>query len=394
MGVTDGWVFKRKSEQQAVNPFSPTFGTAPPYLAGRSDTLERISEAVETGPHHPDYTILIMGPRGSGKTALLNALEQEAEQASWVTISASASTPDLCASLTQSALTHLSQVAKRKRKITSVGAAGLTATWDTAEPSGVPNLRAVLTSLVSILDTKRRGVLVTVDEFQAAEAIEARELAATVQHVTRRERHPLLFVGAALTGIDDSLLSDPGMTFFQRCARAHLHPLSDQDASEALRRPIHDHGSSIAEADLRTAVAAASGYPYMVQLIGYHSWEASDSPMSGLTGVDVEQGITRAEAALVDQVVKPVWVSLSDQDKRFLMAMAQDEDVSRISDIADRIQRSNDFARSYRGRLVRADVIVPAGRGLVRFRHRTLHDWLRSDDPPPIPGDTTSIQPA
>ncbi len=331
--------------------------------------------------------MLILGTRGSGKTALLNALEHEAERASWVTISTSASTPGLCSRITRAALTLADQIVKRKPKLTTVKAAGFTATWDTSKPSEIPDLRTALTSLASKLDTKRIGVLVTVDEFQAAETGEARELAATVQHVTRREQHPLLFVSAALPDIEDSLLADPGMTFFQRCARAHLNPLSDQDASEALLRPICDRGSSIAEADLRAAVAATSGYPYMVQLIGYYSWEASNSPMSGLARADVEDGIARAEVALIDQVVKPTWVSLSNQDKRFLKAMAQDEDVSRVSDIAERIQRSNDFARSYRARLIKAEIIVPAARGLVRFRHRILGDWLRSDDSPSIPSD-------
>lgn len=46
------------------NPFSPSFGTSPPVLAGRDDILDMFVEAVETGPAHPacqlaDYAFLL-----------------------------------------------------------------------------------------------------------------------------------------------------------------------------------------------------------------------------------------------------------------------------------------------------------------------------------------------
>ena len=63
------------------NPFSPSFGTTPPLLAGRDEVIERFDEAIDTGPTHPDYTLLITGDRGTGKTALLNVLEAEGRRA-------------------------------------------------------------------------------------------------------------------------------------------------------------------------------------------------------------------------------------------------------------------------------------------------------------------------
>lgn len=66
-------------------------------------------------------------------------------------------------------------------------------------------------------------------------------------------------------------------------------------------------------------------------------------------------------------------------DKRFLIAMAPDDGPSRVREVATRINRSNDYARSYRGRLVRSGLVVPAGRGYLEFAHRSLRDWLRTD---------------
>lgn len=107
--MTEPWVSRRVVDKKSTNPFSPTFGTAPPLLVGRDDTVRRVTTAVEVGPQHPDYTILITGPRGSGKTALLNAIESEAERASWPAISVSASTLGLCERITRSAIGILSQ---------------------------------------------------------------------------------------------------------------------------------------------------------------------------------------------------------------------------------------------------------------------------------------------
>ncbi len=69
------------------NPFTPAFGTSPPVLAGRDDILADWDNALETGPHHPDYTLLLLGMRGAGKTAMLNALEELARNQGWITIS-------------------------------------------------------------------------------------------------------------------------------------------------------------------------------------------------------------------------------------------------------------------------------------------------------------------
>ncbi len=46
-----------------TNPFSPSFGTAPPVLAGRDHILEEVDAALDVGPSHPSYTLLLTGAR-------------------------------------------------------------------------------------------------------------------------------------------------------------------------------------------------------------------------------------------------------------------------------------------------------------------------------------------
>lgn len=97
--------------------------------------------------------------------------------------------------------------------------------------------------------------------------------------------------------------------------------------------------------------------------------ERSEAPIS-LT--DVRAGILEAEQTMVDQIAGPVWNRLSPMDKRFLVAMLADPDDSALADVAARLGRSLQYARSYRRRLTAAGALSPAAKGRVRFRHNAL----------------------
>lgn len=68
------------------NPFKPSFGVSPPVLAGRGDLLDSFEDAFDAGPGHPDYTALLVGVRGAGKTVALNAIQQQAHSRDWFVI--------------------------------------------------------------------------------------------------------------------------------------------------------------------------------------------------------------------------------------------------------------------------------------------------------------------
>lgn len=66
------------------NPFTPSFGIIPPYMAGREDLIEELSNAFSNGLGDPNLSTIVSGPRGSGKTALLSFVAEEAASQGWI----------------------------------------------------------------------------------------------------------------------------------------------------------------------------------------------------------------------------------------------------------------------------------------------------------------------
>ena len=367
----------------ARNPFLPTFGTSPPLLAGREREVARFARAFSEGPRHPDFTLLITGPRGSGKTVLLNEAEDLAHVHGWRVISVSAPVSRLAQRIISAGFRLMQEDEDKSpaRRISGVQALGVGVSWQEETGSDYMvqhDLRDVLTRLVERLDGNGAGLLLTVDELQGLHLPDTRELAIAVQHITRRELLPMAFVGAALPEIESIILNDRGMTFLQRCARVPLQPLDPADTKIALLQPIRDAGREVVEEALEAMVKASAGHPFTIQLLGYYSWQAAFEDR-GAVRIEVEhvrEAIREADLVELEQIVKPVWSGLSAMDRSFLAAMALDSDTSTIGKLAYRMDRSANYAQHYRRRLIAAGLIEPAGRGKVRFVHRATRDWL------------------
>lgn len=366
----------------ADNPFSPTFGVSPPVLAGRDDILDDVDDAFATGPTHPDYTTLFVGVRGAGKTVMLNAVEDLARARGWLTLSENASPGGFLARLTRTAAGLLSDIdsANSPRRIKGVTAGGFGVEFDLAPETEVAgDLRAVLRALGDALAENGTGLIITIDELQSGDLDEVREFGSVLQHVTRREQRPVAFAGAALPQIEDTLLSDDAATFLQRCSRYDIDRLEPLATTTAIVEPITQRGAAIDAAAVEEAVAATSGYAFMVQLVGFHSWKAAANPAAGITPQEVAVGIAEAERRIGRLVLSPTWRSLSEVDQRFLVAMARDDGESRLTDIAARLDVDIKYAGVYRHRLINAGMIAATGKGRIDFAHHATRDWLRNE---------------
>lgn len=370
------------------NPFTPGFGSSPPILAGRDDLAALLGEALDSHAGHPARASLYLGARGTGKTVMLNVAEDQARQRGWQVISEDASgglIERLLRTDIPQALEHVAPAADQhhlQALTTPIG--GIE--WRTTEGSYgfTHNIRTMLTLLVDQCEQHGTGVMITVDELHArtVRLDELDEFGNVAQHLIREGRALAVAVAGLPAPTHDRLLADDArrpITFFRRADRHHLDEVSLTATEEALRIPIVERGRDIDDNALLEAATATSGYPFMIQLVGFHIWRQAGTS----TQIDLDtarRGIDAAAHRIGQLVHGPALSDVSDVDRQFLIAMAYDDGHSKIADIASRLGVDGNYANKYRSRLLRADMIVGAGRGRVDFTLPYFREYLRTTE--------------
>lgn len=369
-----------------MNPFHPSFGAPPPKLVGRESVLVDYRRVFGDAPGHPGQATVVVGPRGAGKTVLLSEMEGAAKANGWLVASETA-VPGLLGRLIHHRIPKLLEsvdVDAVQKRLKSLGWAGASAGWETrerwpaSEAFATPDVRGVIEIVTDVLGEYGTGLLITVDEFHAAERNELAELTAAIQHGFR-ERRLIAFAAAGLPeAVDESLLDDEVLTFIRRAERVDLEQLTDEDVMSGIRDPIEDAGREITAGALDQAVEATAGYAFMIQLVGYHMFDVHDRPTIGVD--DAALGIPRAQERLgrlvLASALKPV-VKNRPRQFEYLMAMTIDDGPSSTSTIAKRMGLSVDHAGQFRGALIDEQLIHKTKQGFVDFSLPFLREYLR-----------------
>jgi hypothetical protein len=367
-----------------ANPFTASFGVSPPLLVGRDAVLEEFAEALEDGPGAAGRATLYTGARGSGKTVMLNAVEDRARERGWLVISETAA-PGFIERITGQHLPRLLRafdpqtVGHRLKSVTAplnVGAVS----WETIERHVAEvGLRNQLELLTDLLRRGQTGVLITLDEIHHNPIGELRELATTIQH-TFREGREVAFVGAGLASSVSDVVSDAVLTFLRRADRHSLGPVARSDVEQGFRTPIEAAGRTVGEEALAVMVEGADGYPFMLQLVGAQTWRLHPK-QDEITVDDAVEGVARARRRLGTLVHEPALADTTDTGRAFLHAMAQDDGPSKMADIRTRLGVSDNYASQYRLRLIAAELIEPVRHGYVNFTLPYLGEYLREHRP-------------
>jgi len=269
------------------NPFNPGSGTPPPYLAGREteqrlllDALRKLDKAT------PQTNIVMYGPRGNGKTVLLNWFEKECDKADVVAIKTTPSTGLKSAD----ALAELLLPRDWLPKEFSVGLQGvLSAGWTRPDTNAYGKLDD---HLIEACRKTPRALLL--DEAHTLDADVCQSLLNTCQMVSNTA--PFLLVMAGTPGLTSFLMS-AGATFVERSKMLGIGRLSERAAAEAIGVPLRRDGISIEEDTLDKVVEDAQRYPYFLQLWGEGLWEtAAEQKVTVLTGAQAEKVLPDIEA--------------------------------------------------------------------------------------------------
>ncbi len=368
---------------QPRSPFRPSFGTSPPVVSGRDAILAELGDALDAGPGAAGRAALLTGNRGIGKTVILNEAEVLARERGWLVISETA-TAGLLDRLTSDGLPELADLLRQapssRRRVRAFslpsGLGGLE--FDLPAETGPGGLRRQLNTLTDVLDDQGTGILVTLDEVHARDGrADVAQLCAVVQHAFREER-PVAFAAAGLPAAVQDLLASDVSTFLRRARRFVLDPLTPVAAEEALRVPIVRAGRHVAEAEVATMALATHGYPYLVQVIGDQVWR-HDPAAPTITAEHVRAGVAAAVREAGFALHEPAMNDLSEGDRAFVKAMAEDDTgESSIADVERRMGRDHGYVSRYRARLIVAGLVEPSRRGYLRFTIPYLREFLQS----------------
>ena len=243
-------------------PFRPGPGRLPPHLAGREEeqAFFRSRLAQLDRGEAPPSEIILYGPRGNGKTALLAWTEEVAAPS--YSVDVIRLTPSKIGTGLQLAERLLPKHWWKGIKPDTIALRGLT--WRPGADAPPPEADRVLAVRAS-----KRGLLLLLDEAHTLDPRVGKELLNAAQEVGREA--PFLLV---LAGTPDlrTHLGTMGVSFWNRGRKLRIGRLDESAAADAIRLPLEAEEVPIDDDALARIVRESEGYPYFLQLWGAAVW--------------------------------------------------------------------------------------------------------------------------
>jgi len=230
-----------------------------------------------------------------------------------------------------------------------------------------------MTKYMEVLADYKIGILLTVDEIDAKQP-EMVELVADFQHFVREKREAALIM-AGLPGKTLQMFQEDSISFVRRAFQHNLGLINIPDVKIAIQKTVESAGRKIEKNALEAAAAYSEGFPFLIQLVGYHAWRHAEERKI-IRLIDVERGIDSSEEYMDRMILDTTIRELSDGDRAFLLAMLPDGSESRMTDITQRMGISTNLAGQYRLRLIKQGVLEEYGRGKVQFAMPLLKTYL------------------
>ena len=263
-------------------PFRPGPGGLPPYLAGRAPeqallraVLGDLSDGIPSSRE-----IVLHGPRGNGKTALLAWLQREA--AAYAQVDVIRLTP---ASIpTEAELVERLLPASGLRRFTPDEVSVHGVIWRPGH-GAPPSVEAALAARA-----RKRPLILLLDEAHTLDAGIGYALLNASQLVERDL--PFLLVLAGTPGLR-SHLSSMNASFWNRAERRAIGRLN-AEAAAAIREPLRKERIAVDEHVIDHVVRESHGYPFFLQVWGQALWRRVATEAT----LETSSRITRAEAAV------------------------------------------------------------------------------------------------
>ena len=319
--------FNKKTKPH-YNPFTPNFGVTPEHQVGHEQLLDELTKGLDRGPRDEGYTPFIVGPRGSGKTIVLSAIEDLAYEQGWIVLSIEASKSNLPYNINEAINQAHKSVGRSAKKTVRTGARvkigpvqwHREAIQEVATEEGT---RTKLRTLAEHAEANGFGVLLTVDEVHSGQRDETKDLMLDIQSITKKSELPLALVAAGLPKAKKTILADDNITFLQRCDRFEMPLLSKQDIHAGLIETIHSANGTISDDALSMLVAACTPLPFHMQLLGSHAWKIAHAPSKQICSEAAMRAIKSSCQDMYERVFLPSWSDLNESEQTYMRVLSK-----------------------------------------------------------------------
>lgn len=378
------------------NPFAPGAGSQPPELAGRDSIIADADIAIQRILRgRMEKSQILLGLRGTGKTVLLNKIEQIAINhhhiTSFVEAPEDRSLQVLLYPKMHQVLRRLSRVEAAKElthkalgALRSFASVFKISTGDVSisvdAELGKADSGVLEYDLIDVFETiglaaQKAGVAWTllIDEVQYLSVDELSALIVAI-HRMNQKALPVLFFGAGLPQIAG--ISGEAKSYAERLFNfPDIGALTVEAAKNAIQFPIQAEGEDITPEALNQIVTLTKGYPYYLQEWGYNAWNVTESSPININ--DLDSASKAALKRLDDGFFRVRFDRLTPKEREYVLAMADlGEGPYRSSDIADALGVKPETLGPRRAKIIHKGMIYSPSYGDIDFTVPMFDDYL------------------
>jgi len=379
-----------------LNPFSPGAGSRPPELAGRENIINEAKIAIgRVIAGRSSQSQILLGLRGTGKTVLLNEIENMAENQNYLTSFVEA--PDnkrlveilypmmrqvlrklsgienakILANQALAGLRNFASVFKVSIGDVEIGIEGSEGVADSG------NLEIDLTEIFGLIgkaaQAAGKGWALLIDEVQYLKNDELAAIIVSVHRISQKGL-PVIVFGAGLPQI--AKLSGDAKSYSERLFNyPKIDALPNEAAAAAIRNPLKDAGVEIEELALQEIIKKTGGYPFFLQEWGHHSWNVSKG--SPITLCDVESATELALTRLDDGFFKVRMDRLTGAEVEYVQAMAKlGRGPYKSTEVASVLHRDPSALGPRRASIISKGMIYSPSYGEIDFTVPLFDDFL------------------
>lgn len=378
----------------ASNPYTPGAGTPPPELAGRESILKQAENAINrTKKGRAAKSFVMLGLRGVGKTVLLNRFDQMAEMAGCQTAVFEAerdrTLPELLTQPLHRLLLRLDRLKRAGNEIRkAIGllrgfASAFRVKFEGVE-FGISNevatgdltidMTDLLVAIGEAANSRNTVAAIMIDEMQYVTKSDLSALIIALHKIAQRQL-PLLVFGAGLPQL--AKLVGEAKSYAERLFDyPEIGRLDEHSARSALIEPAKWESVSYEEEALNLILDETDGYPFFLQVWGFHAWEAA--PSSPITARHAKEATKRAIEDLDTGFFKVRFDRLTERQQQYAHAMSElGPSPARSTAVAEVLGITVKQAAPIRDEVIKKGMAYSPKRGLVRFTVPKFGEFIK-----------------